>query len=591
MPDANPKLVQAVDWIAALNEIASVTSQSLDLEKLFEMVLGKILDVSGRERGYIRLKDPRTGRLELAAHRGISQAHIDALREGRRPNGKSDRVFKSGEPLVIFDPYGKILTGGTQLDRSRAVVWIPMKARGMVVGILNVCAAQPVPFSSHEIELLQAIGNVVGVAVENARLFRETQASLERVNTLFELSNATASTMNLQLMLDHLLEKIGDCLPYSAAAVRIFDPGTEELVRAAMRNVAPGHWDKERWRSAGGVARKVLETKRPIAVRNVTTDPGIRDRSFFRDHGFVSYLGVPLIAEEKALGILSFYTKQEHVFSSEEIEFLSTIAAQAAVAIHNLQLHERLQEQATELERAHRAKDEFFGFVSHELKTPVNLVLGYSGMIKDQLLGEINVEQEQALEKVLNVSKELLRLINSLLEVAKMEAGAVRLASDEVPLTPFLETLRSLYEIPLDKQRALVWEYPEELPVVTTDRDKLKHILQNLINNAIQYTEKGKITVSVHRSPKSREVVFKVTDTGIGISKESLPTIFERFQQVENYPRRNLGGVGLGLHIVKKFTELLGGRISVESEPGKGSVFSVVLPYDDFSAEVQQMLL
>ena len=296
------------------------------------------------------------------------------------------------------------------------------------------------------------------------------------------------------------------------------------------------------------------------------------------------------------------------------------LSTQAAMAIHNSQLHKDLVNQALTLQSANRAKEEFLGFVSHELKTPLNLLNGYTGLMRDQAFGEINHEQAAALTKMDGACQELVKMIDSLLQASRIDGEAAAVAKDEIQLSDFLGELETAYALPHKKELALHWKYSAALPVIKTDHDKLKHILQNLINNAIKYTEKGSVTISariiegearpsmvdwvdsqpsaksIHKANGSQAetrnsplqagshkwVEFKVADTGVGIPQELLPAIFERFRQVGGAPTKSAGGVGLGLYIVKKFTELLGGEINVVSEPGNGSVFTVVVP-----AEIQ----
>jgi signal transduction histidine kinase len=194
------------------------------------------------------------------------------------------------------------------------------------------------------------------------------------------------------------------------------------------------------------------------------------------------------------------------------------------------------------------------------------------------MLGEINQKQEDALDKITDRSKDLLGMIGGILQATSIEAGAVNAESHEVKLSDFLDELRLFNDIPSNKEITLNWDYPSELPAVHTDSDKLKHALQNLVNNAIKFTEKGGVTVSVRHAPEENAVKFKVSDSGIGIPKEKIPMIFEMFRQVDSSETRPYGGVGMGLYIAKKVTELLGGKIEVESEPGSGSTFTVIIP-------------
>lgn len=173
-----------------------------------------------------------------------------------------------------------------------------------------------------------------------------------------------------------------------------------------------------------------------------------------------------------------------------------------------------------------------------------------------------------------------MNMINEILQSTSIEAKATKVESRELNLHDFLDNLRSNYEVPLNKEVSLIWDYPPDLPVVKTDSEKLEHILQNLINNAIKFTANGHVTMTAQYLEREAILEFKVADTGVGIEAEALPFIFERFRQATSLETRRYGGVGMGLYIVKKFTELLGGTVEVESEPGKGSAFTVSLPVE-----------
>jgi len=590
--------------LQALNAIAMATSQSLDLKELFEIALDKTVEVSGRQRVNIRLKDPLTGRVEMIAHRGFSDGEIEELRR-RTPHPMSEEVFASGNPLIIND------TGENRsrdfLDRTRSVAWVPIRAGARVVGVLGISDNQSKPFLPSEVELLEAIGSVIGVAIENARLFGETKRNLEHIQALQEIDKAITSTLDLRTVLDVLLQKIDLSLPYATATVRLLNKESGLLEPVACRNLDEKEWKAEQWRGGRGIPNVVFKNKAPWMVSNVQTDPQVQDREFFRKHGLVSYLGVPLLVKDEVLGVLSFYTKEEHEFTNEEIGFLSTLAGQAAIAIHNSQLYQEMVSLAAQLSRSNKVKDEFLSVMSHELRTPLNVVMGYTGMIRDRLLGEINPEQEKALEKVISRARDQLTMISSILQATQLEAEGIKVETGEVSLGDLLDDLRSGYAIPLGKELSLIWDYPSDLPVINTDGEKLKHILHNLINNAIKFTARGQVTVSarirqqaIGNSENMQEeknflkpsasslppqtsdawVELKVSDTGIGIAKENQSMIFERFRQVDSSETRRHGGVGIGLYTVKKFTELLGGKVEVESEVGKGSTFTVTIPLD-----------
>jgi signal transduction histidine kinase len=315
-----------------------------------------------------------------------------------------------------------------------------------------------------------------------------------------------------------------------------------------------------------------------LIIRNAASDAGIQDVKGLREEGLVSFLAVPLIANGEVLGSLGFLTREEHDFSPDEVGFLSTLAGQAAIAVHHAQLFDQIRQQASELQNANKVKDEFLGVVSHELKTPLNVISGYTNMLLQAMLGELSPIQEKALQTVARQSRELHSLINCVLQVSSIEADMLEPDIHDVNLWEFICELRSSYDYPLDKDVKLVWEVPTDLPTVCTDRGKLKHILENLVNNAIKFTDGGSVTISARYRPGRKIMEFKVSDTGIGISKDQLATIFERFRQVDSSDTRAYGGVGLGLYIVKKYTTLLEGTIQVDSKPGEGSTFTLRIP-------------
>ena len=424
---------------------------------------------------------------------------------------------------------------------------------------------------------------VMGISrdiTESKRAEEAAQRNLQRIRTLEEIEKAVASTLDLPTVLEVLLEKAGRLLPYSAAGVWLASAETGNLESVACRDFDQVEWKVRQWKAGHDIPELVFQTKGPIVIGNLQADEVTDDHEFFRRHGLVSYLGIPLVAKGEILGVLGFYTRTRHLFGSEEIAFLMTVAGQAAIAIQNSQLYDEMKNLAGELARSNRVKDEFLSVMSHELRTPLNVVMGYTGMVRDGMFGEINGEQQRALEKVISRAKDQLTMISSILEATRMEVEKVAVETQEFDLGKFLEDLRSSYEIPMEKPVTLHWDYPSDLPVVKTDKGKLDHILQNLINNAIKFTENGSVTVSAWYYPLAKSVEFKIADTGIGIPKDSREVIFEIFRQVDSSETRAHGGVGIGLYIVKKFTEALGGMVKVESNPGKGSSFCVRLPLE-----------
>lgn len=325
-----------------------------------------------------------------------------------------------------------------------------------------------------------------------------------------------------------------------------------------------------------------------ITISNIQSDPRTPNPEFFVEHGLFSYLGVPLIAKGEPLGILGMFTRQEHRFSDQEIDFLTTLAGQAAVAIHNSQLYQEIKKQADALEKSNNIKDDFLSVTSHELKTPLIAIMGYARLLEDESLGKLIPEQKRAVQVIQERADDLLIMIRGILEATKLGAGGVAVEKERIDIKRLLEELVEFYKVPLKKEVAILWNYNDDLPKIFTDGVKLKQILQNLINNAIKFTDQGHVTISARPLLEKRSVEFKVADTGIGIPQDRVPVIFEKFIQADSSEKRAYEGIGLGLYIVKQFTLLLGGTIEIETQVGKGSIFTLIVPGQSPTDSVDQ---
>ena len=399
---------------------------------------------------------------------------------------------------------------------------------------------------------------------------KEKKIGEERIQALREIEMAITSALDLRAVLDVLLEKIDGFLPHAVVTVTLVNKKTGELEPVACRNL-----DETEWKEV--IARRIRLDKiserdhAAVIILNAQTDPRSQQSEFLRKNGLVSYLRVPLAAKNQVSGFLTFFTREEHVFNAEEVKFLTTFASQAAIAIQHSQLYE-------EMSRSNKIKDEFLNVMSHELRTPINVVMGYAQLLNDGTLGVTNSQQAAAIDTIAARSKDLLDMINSLLYATSLEGNGATLDAAEVTLRDLILELETDYQTQSNKDLSLIWNYAAELPNIETDGAKLKWILQSIINNAIKFTEKGAVTISVRYFPDDKKVQFAVADTGIGISPDETPHIFERFHQVDSSQSRSFEGVGLGLYIVKEFTALLGGKIAVASELAKGSTFTLTIP-------------
>jgi signal transduction histidine kinase len=242
-------------------------------------------------------------------------------------------------------------------------------------------------------------------------------------------------------------------------------------------------------------------------------------------------------------------------------------------------MNDELGQLYKQLDTANRHKSDFLASMSHEFRTPLNAIIGYGRLIRRETEGQIAPLQRENLQDLLNNAERLLNLIDSLLDFAKIEAGKMEVRVEPVRVEEIIQGTAAAIETILNPSSVrLIREIASDIPALNTDREKLRQIILNLLGNAVKFTERGEIRISASQQNGSLKLV--VSDTGIGIETKDLDQIFEKFHQGDLSATKKYRGTGLGLAIVKKFVNLLGGEVGVESEVGKGSVFTVMLPMD-----------
>jgi signal transduction histidine kinase len=497
---------------------------------------------------------------------------------------------------------------------------VPLVVKEEVLGVLSFYTKEEHEYTGEEIEFLTTLAGQAAIAIHNSQLYedaRSREAQLQETNRMLSALHSVAAAASQSLDLDRVLqaaiEKIRDIFGFDATRIHIYNEQTDELLLRASLEIDPDRFATARsFKRGNGIVGKVAESGRPLIFEDIHTDPTYEQVSqlkFLTQFGYHFLAVFPIKGRLKNLGTLTCVGNAPRKPSSGEVQLIEALADQIAVAIENSGLYENvrqkvqeLQQKTAELERANQVKDEFLSVMSHELRTPLNVVVGYASMITEGMLGEVNLEQKSALEKVIGQSQDLLNMITSILYATSIEAHEVRVAPQRFALGDLMDEIKAVCDAPRSKPVTLCWDYTADLPAVETDREKLKHILQNLIHNAVKFTESGRVTVSArirgegkrhpiasgqrgsvtHQQPENGQqdeyVELRVADTGVGIPKEKLPIIFEMFRQADSSETRPYGGVGLGLYIAKNFTKLLGGKIEVETQVGKGSTFTVTIP-------------
>lgn len=428
------------------------------------------------------------------------------------------------------------------------------------------------------------VARTIRHAIERKKIEAQLQTQVERQAALYEINRAITSTLDLRSVVDLLLEWIVRLFPSYAITLRLADPTTGDLEQFACRNL-----DEVAWRSLPtratprGMVQEVAASRKTLAIADVRNYP-VRYPEFMREENLVSYLGVPLMLHGDFIGMMGIYSREKHLFGQEEIDFFNALGAQAAVALYNAQLYERLKDSNETLEKTLEAKSMLAGVMAHELKTPIQVILGSASMLADNLFGNLTQEQRERVRAIQAGGEELLALIDSTLQMARLEHGVTALAVTEVCVGVLAAELRVEFDGVL-RGKGIELEIdapPPGVIAMKTDRIKLKEILRNLIDNARKFTHQGKVTVRAVMTGQER-LDFIVADTGIGIRNDLLPRIFESFYQVSASDKER-ASAGLGLSIVKRLVTALRGEIHVASEPGKGTTFRVSLPREIASA-------
>jgi len=295
------------------------------------------------------------------------------------------------------------------------------------------------------------------------------------------------------------------------------------------------------------------------------------------EFGFRTAVAAPMIHDGAAIGVVGLRKSEASPFTQRQIELLETFAAQAVIAIENVRLFTEIKEKSRQLEVASQHKSQFLANMSHELRTPLNAIIGYTEMMADGLYGKVGEKAQGVLERVQNNGRHLLGLINDVLDLSKIEAGQLTLTVEPYSVADMVATVLSATEsLARTKGIALGSAVAPGLPAGTGDARRLTQVLLNLVGNAIKFTDSGSVEVRAVQTGDRFEL--SVVDSGFGIAPADQARIFDEFQQVDNSSTRKKGGTGLGLSISRKIVELHGGRISVESEVGKGSTFKVTVP-------------
>jgi two-component system NtrC family sensor kinase len=492
-------------------------------------------------------------------------------------------------PDVLADPEYRFFES-QRLGNFRTSLGIPLLREGTPIGVLVLARSTVRPFSAKEIELVTTFADQAVIAIENVRLFDELQARTEELSESLRQQTATAdvlkvisrSTFDLKSVLQTLVESAGRLCSADYATITRQKDGVLFFAEAYGYSSEFIEYVKAMpvERGRGTATGRALLEGRVIHIADVLADPEYTWAEAQRLGGYRTVLGVPMLREGIPIGVLTLARSEVRPFTEKQIELVSTFADQAAIAIENVRLFDEIQDKSRQLAEASKHKSHFVSSMSHELRTPLNAIIGLTEMMVSNAARFGTEKAQEPLQRVNRAGTHLLGLINQVLDLSKIEAGKLELNPQTVQLAPMInEVIGTAGQLAEQNKNRLVVDVQENLGALTVDPMRLRQILLNLLSNAFKFTKEGEVTLRARRVANGRGwIELAVADTGIGMTAEQQAKLFEEFTQADSSTARRYGGTGLGLAITRKLARMMGGDVTVASQPGKGSVFTVRLP-------------
>jgi signal transduction histidine kinase len=582
------ELQESLEYQTATSDVLRVISNSpTDIKPVLRAICETASRICEAQDATVFLRDG--SQLKFGAHHG-SIPNVDNLPISR--DLVTGRAVLDRRPIHVHDLADAVRDFPLAHEMARrmghrTILTVPLMREDVAIGVIGIRRTEVKPFTDRQIDLLKTFADQAVIAIENARLFEAEQASkrelarsVEELESLGKVSQAVNSSLELDKVLPTILEHACAMSYAGGGTVYVFDKATSGFRLAAAHNMSDEHIAMVRAqpiRLNSVVVGECATRREVVQVADLSSAAPSPLLDILLRTGVRAVLAVPLLHQAEVVGVLVVRRNQPGTFSPEVIQLVEAFAAQSAIAVENARLFGEIAHKSRELEIASQHKSQFVANMSHELRTPLAAILGYAELMQEGFYEPQGPKSLDALTRIRSNGKHLLGLINSVLDIAKIESGQFTLNMSEYAIETVVETVRSATEsLAQNKKLALKTEVAQSLPIGLGDEQRLTQVLLNLVGNAIKFTDAGEIRVTA--KVVNGNFAVSVADTGPGIPEEHQARIFDQFHQVDSSNTKAKGGTGLGLAIAKQIVEMHGGRIWVESTLGRGSTFQMELP-------------